>query len=147
MISRPSSSEGLRSRGKSWRTARSKCLSCPLTSENASLSISSTPACLLITRKTSRHMTLPDPSQILLTGISRYSRGSSLSSQYPTPPSTSIASATNGMPPLQTANFAAGVNRRAQSRSLASLRRSQAWARRNNNAVCPSNWSAIRLST
>ena len=40
--------------------------------------------CFASTRSTSKHMILPDPSQMLFTGISRYRRGSSFSSQYPT---------------------------------------------------------------
>ncbi|SUH40216.1 Uncharacterised protein [Salmonella enterica subsp. enterica] len=43
----------------------------------------------------------------------------------PIPPRTSIASATKGIPCLQMANFAAGVNNRAHNASFASRRCSQ----------------------
>src|SRR5208282_5123572 len=49
---------------------------------------------LFNTLKTSRHWTLPAPSQREFNGASRYRRGSGDSSMYPFPPKHSKASAT-----------------------------------------------------
>ena len=49
--------------------------------------------CFAAARRVSSAVTLPDPSQIDMSGASRYSRGIRESSMYPLPPRHSSASA------------------------------------------------------
>ena len=64
----------------------------PLALPTSAKKASTTSGVLSIARSTSRHCTLPLPSQIALTGDSRNSRGNGLSSITPLPPMHSIAS-------------------------------------------------------
>ena len=73
-----------------------------------------------MTRSTSRHMTLPEPSQMVFTGASLKIRAMMPLSTYPLPPKTSIISPVSSTARLQIQNFAAGVIKRFHANDTAS---------------------------
>ena len=98
-------------------------------------------------RSTSRHCTLPLPSQIALTGDSRNNLGIGESSITPLPPMHSMASAACCGARLQIQYFPTAVTRRTSASSLASVRLSIARAMRMESASAASDSSARSART
>src|SRR3989344_3423559 len=105
----------------SCSTCRANCLS-PCPSPNSLNNASSTPGSLDKARSTSRHCTLPEPSQVEFTGASRYRRGKMLSSTYPAPPMHSAASLIMAGARLQIQYLPTAVTSRANLASCESSR-------------------------
>jgi len=100
-------------------------------------------------RSTSSALTLPEPSQIELSGASRYSRGITDSSTYPLPPRHSSASAANPAARLATQYLpiATPIRRNACSASSPRSARSAAPASRSARVVAASDSTARSAST
>ena len=72
---RASSSSGRPRSERSFPTKASRRVSVPAASPISEKNTSTDAGCRAIARSTSRQITLPEPSQIEFSGVSRYSRG------------------------------------------------------------------------
>ena len=128
--------------------ARSSRGSAALAGATSSSSAARPSGCLASTRRTSRLLTLPAPSQMELSGASRYSRGMPLSSTYPLPPRHSSASAATAGARLHTQYLATAVASRRRAASAGSpAARSNAPATRMASSVAASDSTARSART